>query len=357
MDDRKRLSFFSKLPFAILVAAQVVLASGLHGQTVYEIWSPTLDQDATNASFGTSLFRKNLILTEPEESEILIAAKDNFELYINGQFVNVAKSSGESYRIRIQPYLMPGLNTISVKVTHESSKTAGLALKFRVREKGEQRWRSLVTDDRWKTSTTETSEAWVSNDFDITNWPTANKLATFDFLAKQITDLSNQPQVTQQLAQASTVPETSVPETSVPETSVPETSASEATAQQDNAAADANNRQSPVPQSKVALTSNQKKAAPNPDNNSTRPGTMEGRFTIDEEFKVQQVMLDSETGSVIAMAFNEFGQLILSKERGPLMLADITKEPGKPGRIRVLCESVKSCQGILPLNGKNLCHG
>ncbi|MEM9413228.1 MAG: hypothetical protein AAGA30_19115, partial [Planctomycetota bacterium] len=76
------------------------------------------------------------------------------------------------------------------------------------------------------------------------------------------------------------------------------------------------------------------------------------RFEIDPEFDVQQVMGDNETGSLIAMALNEFGQLILSKEGGPLYLADVTKEPGQAGRIRVLCEQVSSCQGILPLNGK-----
>lgn len=330
MDDRKRLSFIFKLQFAILVAAQCGLASDLQGQTAYEIWAPTLDQSTPNTSFGTSLFRKNLILTEPEESEILISAKDNYELYVNGQFVTVGQSSGASFRIRVQPYLTPGLNTISVKVTHQSSPTAGLALKFRVREKGEQRWRSLVTDDSWKTSSTETSDQWSSNSFDISNWQPANKLATFDFLASQITDLATQSPATKQVAQSNS----DLPETTTSSTDL----------------------QSPVPNAEVAVKSDTESAelATETEQNAEadRSGTMGGRFTIDEEFKVQQVMLDSETGSVIAMAFNEFGQLILSQERGPLLLADITKEPDSPGRIRVLCESVKSCQGILPLNGK-----
>lgn len=77
-----------------------------------------------------------------------------------------------------------------------------------------------------------------------------------------------------------------------------------------------------------------------------------GRFKIDPEFTVQQVLLEEESGSVLAMAFNEFGKLIVSKERGPLVICDLTKQADdKNSRTRVLCSQVNSCQGILPLNG------
>ena len=75
-----------------------------------------------------------------------------------------------------------------------------------------------------------------------------------------------------------------------------------------------------------------------------------GRFKIDPEFTVQQVLLEEECGSVLAMAFNEFGNLIVSKERGPLVITDLTKTANQ-SRTRVLCSQVNSCQGILPLNG------
>ena len=320
MDDRKRLSLICRLQFAVVIAAQFMLAGDACSQTVYEIWSPRMDQTAGNSSFGTSLFRKNLVLSEPAEAEILISAKDDFELYINEQLVNSGESAGAPFRLPVQSFLQSGLNTIAVKVNHKNSKTAGLALKFRVREKDEQRWRSLVTDDSWKTSTHARGN-WVASSYDISSWMPANKLATFAFIAGQINELSNPPVAAQLASQRKSTNKTD----------------SNANAR----------KQSPVLNSAMPDQSANASSGP-----KTRPGTMDGRFTIDDEFKVQQVMLDSETGSVIAMAFNEFGQLILSKERGPLLLADITKEPGKPGRIRVLCETVKSCQGILPLNGK-----
>ena len=51
------------------------------------------------------------------------------------------------------------------------------------------------------------------------------------------------------------------------------------------------------------------------------------------------------------MEFDEFGRLLLSREGGPLLIADPTKPFGSPDRIRTYCPSVNSCQGILPLNG------
>ena len=41
------------------------------------------------------------------------------------------------------------------------------------------------------------------------------------------------------------------------------------------------------------------------------------RFKISDEFTVQMVVDGEETGSLISMAFNEFGQVIASKEGGP----------------------------------------
>lgn len=74
------------------------------------------------------------------------------------------------------------------------------------------------------------------------------------------------------------------------------------------------------------------------------------QFTLHPEFEVKQVLTDKETGSVIAMAFNEFGQVILSREGGPLMLADIYQPHGTE-RVREICTEVNTCQGILCLNG------
>lgn len=76
------------------------------------------------------------------------------------------------------------------------------------------------------------------------------------------------------------------------------------------------------------------------------------RFRISDEFAVEQLLDDSQTGSLIAMAFNEFGQVIASREGGPLMLLTDSNNDRKIDRARVYCEEVRNCQGILPLNGE-----
>jgi len=76
------------------------------------------------------------------------------------------------------------------------------------------------------------------------------------------------------------------------------------------------------------------------------------RFQIQKGFNVQRVFNDDQVGSVIAMAFNEFGHIIASQENGPLYLLHDRDGDGLAESVRVYCDEVKSCQGILPLNGE-----
>lgn len=76
------------------------------------------------------------------------------------------------------------------------------------------------------------------------------------------------------------------------------------------------------------------------------------RFSVASEFAVERVVDPDETGSLIAMAFNEFGHIIASREGGPLLLIYDSHKDGKLDTVRVYCEEVKNVQGILALNGK-----
>ena len=68
-------------------------------------------------------------------------------------------------------------------------------------------------------------------------------------------------------------------------------------------------------------------------------------------FQVQHVVGHDKTGSLIAMAFNEFGQILASQEGGPLLLIYDTNDNNTPDEVRVCCERVKNCQGILAVSG------
>ncbi|MHB9062548.1 MAG: HEAT repeat domain-containing protein [Pirellulaceae bacterium] len=76
-----------------------------------------------------------------------------------------------------------------------------------------------------------------------------------------------------------------------------------------------------------------------------------GRFHISKEFEVQRVLDGEATGSLIAMAFNEFGHILVSREGAGLLLAVDRDEDDVVDELRVYCDLVKNVQGILPLNG------
>lgn len=80
-------------------------------------------------------------------------------------------------------------------------------------------------------------------------------------------------------------------------------------------------------------------------------GASSGRFKLPPNFSVRLVADPEETGSLIAMTFNERGEIIASRERGPLLLIRDEDGDGAPETVHVYSEQMTSCQGILALNG------
>lgn len=76
------------------------------------------------------------------------------------------------------------------------------------------------------------------------------------------------------------------------------------------------------------------------------------RFQIQKGFGVQRLINDEQVGSIIAMAFDEFGHILLSQEQGPLLIVVDRDDDGIPEDVRTYCDQVNSIQGILPLNGE-----
>src|SRR5262249_16870198 len=77
--------------------------------------------------------------------------------------------------------------------------------------------------------------------------------------------------------------------------------------------------------------------------------SLKDRFTPLAGFQVQEVVTPGSTGSLVAMAFNEAGDMIASREQGPLILVQDKDRDGNFETITTYCETVKNCQGILPL--------
>jgi glucose/arabinose dehydrogenase len=76
------------------------------------------------------------------------------------------------------------------------------------------------------------------------------------------------------------------------------------------------------------------------------------RFRVGPEFAVQELLGNEKTGSLVAMAFNEFGHIVAAQEGGPLLLIYDTDRDDKVDKVRTYCDLVKNIQGILPLNGE-----
>jgi putative heme-binding domain-containing protein len=77
-----------------------------------------------------------------------------------------------------------------------------------------------------------------------------------------------------------------------------------------------------------------------------------GRYRITPEFHVEWVIDPKETGSLIAMTFDEFGQIIAAREGGALIVIRDSDRDGLVDTVSTYCEEIKNCQGILAISGK-----
>jgi putative membrane-bound dehydrogenase-like protein len=76
------------------------------------------------------------------------------------------------------------------------------------------------------------------------------------------------------------------------------------------------------------------------------------RFEVAREFRVEWVAQADDTGSLISMTFDEFGNILAGRENGPLLMIRDANRDGVAEKVSTYCEQVTNCQGILPMNGK-----
>ncbi|HEY1067847.1 MAG TPA: heme-binding protein, partial [Pirellulales bacterium] len=80
-------------------------------------------------------------------------------------------------------------------------------------------------------------------------------------------------------------------------------------------------------------------------------GNLFGRFTTPAGFKVERLLPPQTTGSLLTLAFNERGDLLAARERGPIVFFPVDPGKGLKDEVKLYSEEVTDCQGILPLNG------
>ena len=299
------------------------------------IWSPKKSGAKDLKDPGECYFRKKFTLIRPEDAEMEFAAGDEFEIYINGKLAAQGQSFGQSAEMNIAGYLHPGVNLIAARVRHHDGDQVGLALRIRVKEKGEARYRRLLTDGSWKTRTAAPRN-WKTTAVSDIGWLKAQTLGALK------TGSSNQP--AQEIVAESTTPSpvaTNAADFGKPLPVDPV-----------DAAAPLRSETIIDEESTANASEATGKSVTELESGKAQRTAGRSQFEIPKGFEVESVLASEETGSLVAMEFNEFGSLLLSQEGGPLLIADPTKSERDPERIRVYCNEVKNCQGILPLNGE-----
>ena len=73
------------------------------------------------------------------------------------------------------------------------------------------------------------------------------------------------------------------------------------------------------------------------------------RFELPADFLIERIMRDEDVGSLIAMAFDWRGNILVSREGGNLLLLTDSDDNGIHDTISMYCDKIRNVQGILPL--------
>ncbi len=244
--------------------------------------------DRNESRSGDAYFRRTMDLPEIEKAFVEFEAGDSCEVFVNGRRVGTSKAPRTVERIDVTTAIRPGKNIIAIRASNRQSDGAGLKVGFMFKPV-DAKWRIVVSDAEWVSNKTA-AQNWQLQRFDDSKWAPANSID------------NNNRSVTKSVAETAAIKTTPVV---------------------------------------VSLGDYDSKKGPPPvDRFTTKPG-----FVVDE------VIESATIGSVVAMAFNEFGHIVASQEGGPLLLIYDSDKDGKPEKSRIYCELVKNIQGILPLNG------
>lgn len=359
-------AFRSIVLIVVGIASIAWVGESLHADEPAWIWTPHKSGIPGAKPQGECYFRKKFTLVGPQKAEIVFAAGDEYEIYLNGRLATRGQSFGEQVKIDVTELIVPGVNLLAAKVRHYGGERVGLSLKFRVKEKADVRFRSLQTDESWRTRTSEVAQ-WTRNTYNDMAWIKAQTIRAVE----KTPAASPVTETTTQVAKSSAPSVISASASKIVGSAIKDNAATQSsTGTTNNDVAAAKPRMTSSPQQKAVaigaaqMARNETKPAPSTPlrvikrssddsqkTTSTKSSIDENRFELDKEFEIQQIMTHEETGSIIAMEFNEFGKLLLSKEGGPLMIADMSQPAGSPDRLRVLCDEINTAQGILCLNG------
>ena len=283
------------------------LPSGLWAQQAQWIWYGK--QIHGNVPIGPVHFRKKLTLQKPISAELVIAADDEFQVYFNNELVGYGTGYDKLTKIDLTRHLIDGENLLAIRATNTQGNTGALAAIARFKLEGETAWRWLASDETWH-SVKVVETDWRTLGYSARRWTKSQELGAFG---------ATQPWDAARLRPRGNLV-----------AGTPSRSAASEEAARTVGMGDA--------------------ATPTVQEREVEADAVR-QFTVPRNFEVQQV-LDASVGSLIALEFNEFGQLILSREGGKLLLADLSNSESGKINVRDCCDALENVQGILPLNGR-----
>jgi putative heme-binding domain-containing protein len=267
------------------------------------IWAP--QHRAGHIPHVTCYFRKTIEFPSVKQVTIGVAGDDHFELYVNGRRIGAGMGEQGVHTFDLTPHVRIGDNTLAVRVENRQGATAGLAARLVIVDR-QNRSTIHVSDASWKASLSP-SLLWTRAGYFDGRWRPARQLGTFDsFLANQ-----------------------------------------QARLQQDSGAtADdpAGSGSSPTTSTLVASQDGQRPL-------SRRP-IADQELEVPREFTVDQVAGHTDVGSVTAICFGEQGELIVAREDGQLWRLVDANDDQTLDSVQDYGQVLKTCQGILPLNGQ-----
>ncbi len=278
-------------------------------------WISADDALAKQVRSGTCYFRRTFSLPAVGEAKVRIAAEGPYQIYLNGQLVarsdsttaekqaNKGKAAQAFDAIDVTREVRPGKNLIAARVGNRGGAPAALALTLTViTDDGQQV--ALRTDKTWKTSR-RTLPLWTRRAYSDRRWKSAKTLRPANGLARA--EVSNRGTSEQ------TGPTPSVAD--------------------------------PLKAARTGLLP----LAVSPPSGD--------QLVIPTGFVLDQVAGNEDVGSLTAMTFDEGGNLLVASEDGTIRSLIDTDKDGSYDHARIRSTLLKSCQGLLALNGEILAVG
>ena len=284
----------------LLFAACLVNLTGTPAFAQEPQWIWAQNQQKDNIPHGKCYFRKAFRMSLPESGNVSIWCDDKYTLFVNGSRVGEGMSWQKPDQHDITKYLSRGRNVVALAVWNTEGNTAGLAIRLVVKEQGHTHV-SLSSDASWRASV-KALPLWQMPVYTDRWWKAAQVFGELGVIGPWFVGQENQePAGGRKQPLAAAKPD-----------SRPVVAA--------------------IPTKRPARSSN-------------------GRFKISHPFSVSELIDNDEAGSVIAMAFDEFGRIVFSRENAGLFVASDTDDDNIPDRVKPYSDRVKNCQGILALNG------